>query len=379
MSAFRAPRRPRKAPAGLLAEGYAPDELARCPKGAAHWPALSFIAVCLFTVACSDGTNEPPPEASFTPPKVRWPDPEELEEPFLLSEVGLFRDIEADSLAPDLIAFEPVSVLWSDGAKKRRWVRLPEGETIDTSDMDAWELPVGTVFFKEFTRDGVRVETRAIARLGPERFDYWMGAFVWKDDGSDAVFRPDGEENARGTEHDVPSVKQCGTCHNGEPARALGFTAVQLAASDPPLLPELAARGLLSGVAPEPADIGPSGSTNVRRALGYLHANCGHCHNPKGAARPDTDLTLRLGAERTPAEDTPTYLTALGEAVDSFPGEGVRVVPGDPEASVLLKRMQHRSDNTQMPPLATERIDDDGVASVHDWIRSLAPRTGSVP
>jgi hypothetical protein len=28
-------------------------------------------------------------------------------------------------------------------------------------------------------------------------------------------------------------------------------------------------------------------------ALGYLHANCGHCHNQNGTSWPDTQMMLR--------------------------------------------------------------------------------------
>jgi hypothetical protein len=64
-------------------------------------------------------------------------------------------------------------------------------------------------------------ETRMIERTGPEPDDYWMGAFVWRDDGADATFRPDGQADALGTDHDVPDAGTCWTCHVGEPGRVL--------------------------------------------------------------------------------------------------------------------------------------------------------------
>ena len=44
-------------------------------------------------------------------------------------------------------------------------LRCRAGTTIDTSDMDHWKFPVGTKLWKEFTRDGTRVETRLITKL----------------------------------------------------------------------------------------------------------------------------------------------------------------------------------------------------------------------
>jgi len=303
---------------------------------------------------------------------VAWPDPD-ASEPFLLSETGLYRDIVAGELAPDLMAFEPAYTLWSDGATKRRWVRLPPGSQVDTSDMNQWQMPIGTVFFKEFVRDGVRVETRAIARTGPDRFDYWMGAFVWNEAGTDAVFRPDGETNARGTEHDVPTSTQCGTCHNGEAGRALGFSALQLSGSDGGLLAKLSAAGRLS----DPIDDGQifvaPGEPEVSEALGYLHANCGHCHNPNGSARPDTNMNLRLDLGQTSPESSNAYLTTLGVELQYFNDTDLeyRVVPGVPEESALVERMSQRGTDTQMPPFASELVHADGVALIADWIDSL--------
>ena len=311
-----------------------------------------------------------PSDPEWIPPVVTWPDPES-NEPFLLSETGLYRDIETEELAPDLIAFEPAHALWSDGATKRRWVRFPQGSVIDTSDMNHWQVPVGTVFFKEFTRDGVRVETRAIARIGPDRFDYWMGAFVWNQAGTDAEFRPDGEENARGTEHDVPTSTQCGTCHNGEPGRALGFSALQL--SEGGRLAELAQAGLLSDPPSDDERFAAPGDPSTAAALGYLHANCGHCHNPDGSARPDTNMNLRLDLGQTSPETTNAYLTTVGVELQYFNDTELsyRVEAGDPERSALIQRMSERGTDTQMPPFATELVHDDGVDLVSEWIRSL--------
>ena len=44
--------------------------------------------------------------------------------------------------------FSPQYPLWSDGASKRRWVRLPQGSTIDIANVDRWEFPVGTRFWR---------------------------------------------------------------------------------------------------------------------------------------------------------------------------------------------------------------------------------------
>jgi hypothetical protein len=306
--------------------------------------------------------NEPDERApdAFVPPQVVPPE-EGDDTPFYLSETGLYQDIAAHELAPDLIAFEPQHALWSDGADKRRWLRLPPGTKIDTSNPDHWIFPIGTMLFKEFALEGKRIETRLIMRLAPERHDYFMGAFVWNDDESDALFVREGEQNARGTDHDVPRVKNCFTCHDGEAGRVLGFSAVQQ---------PNAAAALLTDPPARPFEV--PGNAIEQRALGYLHANCGHCHNLNGTSWPDTDLDLRLTASDTMVEDTAAYRSAVGVELTSFQDAEItlRIAAGDPERSGLYHRMSLRGPMKQMPPLATELVDDTGLSQVRAWIES---------
>ncbi len=310
------------------------------------------LLVCFTLLACDDAEVAP-----YVPPTPNFPSVDD-DRAFLLSEVGLF---DGDRVAPDLIAFTPRWALWSDGLLKRRWLRLPVGTTLDTSDPDHWVLPIGAILFKEFATPEGPLETRVIARTGPGSFDYWMGAFRWRDDGSDAEFVRSGATNVGGVDHDIPTAEQCWACHVGTPGRMLGLGAVQLSATvmdDLPVsepLPELEVSG------------------DGLDALGYLHANCSHCHSPIGVARPDTDIDLSLSIHDRELTETGVYRTAVGVATRSWirPDYPLRVAPGDAARSALIARMGHRGDTDQMPPLATKRVDDDGLAIVKRWIADL--------
>lgn len=324
--------------------------------------ALVACSSCLEDLA-SNHEQSPAMDAAWTPPTPDFPGANDERE-FWLSQTGLYRDLHAKQLAPDLIEFEPAYALWSDGAKKRRWLRLPQGTRIDSSDMDHWQFPVGSMLFKEFSLAGKRIETRVIARTGASPSDYFMGAFVWNDDESDARFTPLGLRDARGTEHDVPRLKNCFTCHNGDSGRVLGFSAVQRPV--PALLPQLL------NMPPDETFHVP-GDEVTAAALGYLHANCGHCHNPGGAARPDTDMDLRLAVADDTPEHTNTHRTTVGRALQYFQDTTLvtRVVPGDADRSGLLFRMTQRGPRTQMPALGSEIIDPDGIERVRRWIDAL--------
>jgi hypothetical protein len=107
--------------------------------------------------------------------------------PARLSETGLYASAGSSKLAGDVRPYAPAHELWSDGATKRRWIRLPPGGRIDTADMDAWSFPVGTRLWKEFSRDGRRIETRLLTRVdaGP---DGWVAlAYVWNAGGTEAT------------------------------------------------------------------------------------------------------------------------------------------------------------------------------------------------
>ena len=340
-----------------------------------------------------DSDKPTSPSAVVTPPSPPPPPPEPYARPAytLLSETGLLADASGATISAEAAPFEPTYRLWSDGADKRRWFRLPPGTKIDTTDMDHWIFPVGTKLWKEFSLGGVRLETRLVERygLGPE--DYWMGAFVWNAEQTDAVLVPDGQNDIAGTPHDAPSQEKCGACHRGDVGRVLGLSALQLSrAADPnkigPTIDDLAARNLLTVpplalAAGSAAPYGIPGDPVTVAALGYLHANCGHCHNENGTAWPDTQMVLRsVTADHDVATDA-VYASVVGRKVQYWRGGPSaimnRVSPGDPAASAIVARMMTRGSDDAMPPIATEEIDPVGLTAVSAWITSLGGAGGA--
>ncbi len=125
--------------------------------------------------------------------------------PNTLFDTGLCVDRACTQISPDVRTYTPQFVLWADTASKRRWYQLPPGTQIDTTDMDHWEFPVGTKFWKEFTQpasDGtgneVRVETRFITRIGSDDTqDSWFYVpYQWNLTNDDTTAVPSGVMNA---------------------------------------------------------------------------------------------------------------------------------------------------------------------------------------
>ena len=216
-----------------------------------------------------------------------------------LSETGLHADVAVHAIAAHAEAYTPSYPLWSDDAAKSRWMYLPECAQIDTADMDEWSFPVGTRAWKEFSLDGKRLETRLVHRYGSGANDFLYATYAWNEDESEAVLVTGGVEDARRTEHDIPPVSACGSCHGGvagtggTPARYLGFSAIQLSHAGPGLtMATLSAEGALT--TPAPAGFAVPGTPIERDALGYLHANCGNCHNDTAVAALDAPRRGRM-------------------------------------------------------------------------------------
>jgi len=301
--------------------------------------------------------------------------------PTLLSATGLFTSLNADGgivLAEGVQAYQPLYALWSDGAQKDRWIYLPPGSKIDTTDLDHWSFPVGTKFWKEFDIGGQRIETRLVWRYGPLADDFLYVTYWWNPEAgipNDAELAdPDnGAQDVNGTTHDIPTQQDCVTCHSALEEHVLGFGAIELNH----MLPGANIHTLIDGGAltnnPNLADLAVPGDTTAQAALGYLHANCGNCHNdtPGATGVPDPRLNLRVLVGTKTVQQTLAYTTAVNQPTTDFTLLPYRIAGQEPDASCILYDMMARGSREQMPPLASKVVDDAGVATVTAWIMTL--------
>lgn len=298
--------------------------------------------------------------------------------PVVLGCTGLYSSWPARTIAPGVRAYTPGLALWSDGADKQRYIALPPGTTIDTSDLDEWTFPVGTKLWKEFDFGGQPVETRFLWKTAPAT--WFRTTYAWSADGSSATEVTTGVENVNGGTYEIPSQTMCTTCHQGRIDGVLGFEAVSLAAPGAAglTLAELTGEGLLSN-APATPPVVP-GTATESAAIGWLHANCGTaCHNrsPRALAG-STGLYMRLdvGTLAT-VQTTDVWTTAVGQPSDfqTSPDGGLLLIdPGNPENSCIYLRDSTRDDQGQgfqMPPIDTHVVPTAGVALVQAWIAGM--------
>ncbi len=324
--------------------------------------------------------------------------------PERLQGTALFVEGSTTLVRPEILPFSPQYPLWSDGAAKRRWLYLPPGTAIDAARPDAWEFPPGTRLWKEFSL-GRRIETRYIERLATGAWRY--ATYIWNADGSDATLAPTkgivvsaktGASGASSDRYIVPSQADCRACHEGPAVPVLGASALQLSPDRDPLAPHaeltpghnadlraLVAQGHLRNLPKVLLDQAPrieAPTPTGRAALGYLHGNCGHCHNDVGPLA-GLDLVLAQEVASGTSSVRKTLGSLLGTA-SSFRPHGAaadpqRVAATAGQTSVLTLRMRSANPMARMPPLGVQVIDAQALALIEKWIHNLTTEKGATP
>ncbi|MEY8263418.1 MAG: hypothetical protein RPR98_04365 [Bermanella sp.] len=321
--------------------------------------------------------------------------------PKLLSQSCLYANFSHRIISQELHRFTPNYQLWSDGAHKSRWIYLPQGKKINSDDPDRWIFPVGTQFFKEFRKTidiapgikrEIKVETRHLMKVREgEGIDAWsLVAYAWQADQEDARLMTAGARQVLGTNHIIPSQEDCRTCHKGNIDLVLGFDAIQLSDVQGKYAfghgPQRGAgewtlKTLLDGIMlskPMPQPVLP-GNPMEQKVLGYLHANCGNCHNPLGHAAEQEAGHLKLRHELafTSLLQTHVYQTAVNQATQNFTLVPYIVMGAKHEEmalynSALFVRMNSVDDEYRMPMLARQTVDYAALKLMHDWMLTLA-------
>jgi uncharacterized repeat protein (TIGR03806 family) len=319
----------------------------------------------------------------------------------LLSSYRLFADIATQTPAAGVMPYDLNTALFSDYTLKQRFLWVPPGQAIQWSDVDSLAIPDGAYLVKTFAYlDDRRVptggrrllETRILAHRGGT----WEGAaYVHDPDTGDALItspelvidaswiHDDGQ--ARTNAYVVPSKNQCKNCHEehdaivtpiGPKARHLNRAAPGGGANQ---LQELVDRGWLAGAPADPmtwprAPVfdDPASGTLDERARAWLDVSCAHCHNPTGAAR-TSGLDLSIG------QTDPFQLGLCKPPIAAGQGSGGRsygIVPGQPDESILVYRLESTEADVKMPELGRNLVDAEGLALVREWITAMP---GSCP
>ncbi len=319
-----------------------------------------------------------------------------------LSDWGLFRDLARLEPADGVLPYHLITPLFTDYALKYRFVYVPKGRAARYDAREAFDFPVGSVLVKTFAyapdlrrpEEGVRwLETRLLVRSakGWRAFPY-----VWNADGTDAVLKvggvtkdvsfvaPDGRPRA--IRYHVPNMNQCKGCHVlGRDISPIGPKARNLNADHDygdGLVENQLVRwtrlGILEGAPADPDDAPripafDDGQAPLdARARGWLDVNCAHCHRREGPASTsglylvwDQPTGPNLGIMKRP--------TAAGRGAGDLLFD---IVPGRPEESILVHRMESTDPGVMMPELGRTLVHEEGVRLIREWIASLDDEGG---
>ena len=310
-----------------------------------------------------------------------------------------------------VVPYDLNTALFSDFALKARAVYVPEGQTIAYDPAMPFDFPVGTVIVKTFyfpadfrapTQDITLIETRVLRR-NADGWEAWP--YIWNEAQTEAFLevggetRPlsfvDGEGATQTANYLVPQRNQCGSCHSrnvGDRGRAtltpIGPTARHLNRSYPYVsgtdnqLEHLSALGVLSGLpalAEVPASFDASAHASAdaipdeeveRAARDYLDVNCAHCHDPLGPQGVTSQLFLNHDNED---EFRLGFCKRPGSAGEGTGGLTYDIVPGDPDQSILVFRVETTEVGAMMPLLGRSLQDPYGATLVRRWIAAMPP------
>ncbi|MBT8099957.1 MAG: PQQ-dependent sugar dehydrogenase [Gammaproteobacteria bacterium] len=277
-----------------------------------------------------------------------------------------------------LVPYTLNAPFWSDGADKDRYIGIPDGTTINFSTGD-WSFPNGSVIVKNFRLNGRLIETRHLMKH-PD--GVWAGyTYEWNSNQTEATRVVGGKTvSIDGQDWVYPSESECMQCHTSAAGFALGletaqlnrdfrYPATQRVANQ---IETLAHIGMFAGQLPGPvaslpalANPADTGASLDDRARAYLHTNCAQCHRPGGPTPTDLDLRYNTALSNTNACEVLPQQGDLGVV-------NARIIaPGDASRSVLAGRTNIRDVNG-MPPLASNLVDNDGVALISGWINNLS-------
>ncbi len=179
----------------------------------------------------------------------------------------------------------------------------------------------------------------------------------------------------------IPSRNQCAGCHatNHTTGKLLpiGLHQAQLQRVSPEntglaQLKTWEQRGWLAATAKANQQAMPSweqtDATTQDLARAYLDSNCGHCHNPNGPA--DTSA-LDLSHANQNLESLGVCKPPIAAGRGSG-GHLYGIVPGAPDASILVYRLASTSLRSRMPEVGRSLEHTEGVALVSDWIASMS-------
>lgn len=359
-----------------------------------RWCRIGWLAPFVALGFGCSRSSVPAPATPTTIESAEWEPPEKLADYHLFAGDG-----RSQEPLPGVIPYDLVSALFSDYAAKYRFIKLPEGKSASYQEYEAFDFPVGTIIAKTFAfphdvRDLSKGQRLIETRLLIHRPEGWTGLpYTWNASQNEATLDLaggtadvewiDAAGKRRTNNYIIPNANQCKSCHEndrkmmpiGPKARHLNRDFAYATGPENQLAHWTRVGALIGAPAPEKAPKNPvwndprTGSLD-QRARAWLEINCAHCHNAKGPARTS-------GLELDIAVREPVKWGLMKTPVAAGRGSGGRlfdIVPGKPDESILMYRIESTDPGVMMPELPRRLVDSEANALIRDWIAHLSEK-----
>ena len=287
--------------------------------------------------------------------------------------------------------------LFTDYAFKKRFIKIPDGSTITYRDSSVFSFPVGSILIKNFyypadfrapEKKYNIIETRVLIH----KDDGWVALpYIWNQEQTEATLEVAGgimdvswkhyNGKKRTVKYVVPTVNQCKGCHEsngqfvpiGPAARHLNKD-FRYNSGLVNQLDKWQESGMLAGLPADHQSIQKnavfddltSGDLNAR-ARAYLDINCAHCHSPEGPAN-TSGLFLDVFEQNKAPLGIHKSPIAAGRASGNHLYD---IVPGKPNESILLFRLDSNDPGIKMPEIGRNSIHEEGVELIREWIKEM--------
>ena len=306
-----------------------------------------------------------------------------------LSDYELFEDLTNQLPSDGVHPYILHSSLFSDYADKERFVYVPEGVKAKFKPNEVYEFPVGAVLVKTFSySETTSMEKKLLeTRLLLNQENGWKAhTYVWNEEQTDAFLKVAGYtyENIEflkngelmQVSYRVPNQNQCKECHLknnaimpiGPKSRNLNFS-IQYKDEEENQISFWIENGLVENHMPLDLIVNwtDQSATLNHRARAYLDINCGHCHLSSGSAS-NTGLYLNYTETNDMNIGIFKKPVAAGRASADLK---YSIVPGKPQESILLHRMNSLDPGVMMPESGRALLHSEGVELINDWIENL--------
>ncbi|MDR8394203.1 hypothetical protein NC796_23850 [Aliifodinibius sp. S!AR15-10] len=314
-----------------------------------------------------------------------------------LSDYNLYKE-PLDNLEPvsGVLPYDLNTELFSDYAQKQRFVYVPKDTFMIYQEEEVLDFLVGSMLVKNFYYDKdqrdpsserIIIETRLLMH---NETGWTAETYVWNEGQNEAFLQQAGELKdvewidqegiTRKVNFIIPTKNDCKKCHaHNSSLVPLGPKVRNLNKIYPYADGEinqltkweqhgiLRERPDLQKIPKAPVWDDPSTGTLQQRARIYLDVNCGNCHNRSGSAG-------HSGHYLTYEEKDSSHLGMYKTPVAAGRGSGglqYDIVPGHPDRSILVFRMESVDPAVRMPEIGRTLVHEEAVELIREWVQEM--------